>query len=199
MPTAVRARSALLTQHGFPWPASRQKRQAVRARRHAGALRPRAARRRHWYQSVAGKLLLAFALIVALTVSGAGAVDLTRFTSLEQVLQRRDRRQHARRSRRRSDSSPTRRRSPSAPHNSARPRTASSCSRQNEKLLTQIQDLWTGLAATAPHRRRDAGDRPTAAADRRDRRQGRRAQSRHHRDDPSDGPARAAVIEASRR
>ncbi len=102
-------------------------------------------RRRHWYKSVAGKLLIAFALIVALTVAGAG-LSITRFSGLETVLQRLI-----------GVSMPAVKTSLNIETNATQ--IAVSAAQlgnaedsvalfgQNEKLAAQIQALWTDLAA----------------------------------------------------
>jgi signal transduction histidine kinase/CheY-like chemotaxis protein len=110
---------------------------------------------RPWYRSVAGKLLLAFALIVALTVNGAG-LSITLLISLEQVLQRLI-----------GVSMPAVTTALGIESNATQIAVSAAqlgnaensvqLFAQNEKLLTQIQDLWTALAEL----RRIVGDTPT--------------------------------------
>jgi signal transduction histidine kinase/CheY-like chemotaxis protein len=104
-----------------------------------------AATRRPWFRSVAGKLLIAFALIVALTVAGA-VVSNSRFTGLETVLQRLI-----------GVSIPAVRTSLGIETNATQVAVSAAqlgnaedsvqLFSQNEKLATQIQDLWAGLTA----------------------------------------------------
>jgi len=59
----------------------------IRARAAAAWATLHGSRNRSWYQSIAGKLLLAFGLIVALTV-GATWLSLIRFNQVDKVMHR---------------------------------------------------------------------------------------------------------------
>ena len=101
--------------------------------------------RRRWYQTVAGRLLAAFALIAALTVSAA-VLSLTRFNTFDTILhQLIDVSLPAVKLSLGLESNATQIAVTAEQLGKAEDNTQ--LFRQNEKLTEQIQQLWTGLGA----------------------------------------------------